>query len=197
MAVAKTRKPAVVAPAAGEPAPREIRFYRANEKPYGAFSNLFPRPVTFEGRTYPTAEHAYQAGKPRNESVREWLLSAPTPALLAMAAHGLYTWDIVSNWSTIKTDRMRDVLRCKFTQHADLRILLLSTEDARLVEAASSNTPTNRFWGEVNGKGRNMLGRLLMDLRAEFRRKPDPRVASPEPYCLSEALSPPSKTSAS
>ena len=30
----------------------EIRFYRASEKPYGAFSNLFRRPVTFEGETF-------------------------------------------------------------------------------------------------------------------------------------------------
>lgn len=193
MAVTKASNRAQVAPTASEPARPEIRFYRANEKPYGAFSNLFPRPVTFEGRTYPTAEHAYQAGKPRNQSVREWLLSAPTPSLLAMAAHGLYTWDIVSNWSAIKTDRMRDVLRCKFTQHADLRTLLLSTEDARLVEAASSNTPTNRYWGEVNGKGRNMLGRLLMNLRTELRRQPDSHIPSPEPYLLTAALSPPSK----
>ena len=27
----------------------------------------------------------------------------------------------------------------------------------------------NRLWGEVNGKGRNMLGQLLMELRASLR----------------------------
>ena len=51
----------------------EIPFYRASEKPYGAFSNLARRPITFEGRVFPTAEHAYQAGKVRKEEVREWL----------------------------------------------------------------------------------------------------------------------------
>src|SRR5260370_28318355 len=89
-------------------AAKEIRFYRANEKPYGVFSNLFPRPIFFEGREFPTAEHAYQAGKARKQQVREWILSAPTPGLVAMAAHGLYTWDIVSDWSKIKYDRMRE-----------------------------------------------------------------------------------------
>jgi hypothetical protein len=68
----------------------EIHFYRANEKPYGAFSNLFRRKLVFEGKEYETAEHAYQAGKARKEKVRDWILSAPSPALLAMAAHGLY-----------------------------------------------------------------------------------------------------------
>ena len=69
----------------------EIHFYRANEKPFGVFSNLYRRPITFEGRVFPTSEHAYQAGKARKDEVREWLLSAPTPGLVAMAAHGLYT----------------------------------------------------------------------------------------------------------
>jgi ribA/ribD-fused uncharacterized protein len=149
--------------------PKEIRFYRADEKPYGAFSNLFPSPIVFEGRVFPTAEHAYQAGKARKEAVREWLLSAPTPGLVAMAAHGLYTWDIVPNWSQIKFDRMREVLRAKFSQHEDLRQALLSTGEARIVEAARVANGVNRTWGEVNGKGLNMLGVLLMDVRAELK----------------------------
>lgn len=152
-----------------ESAPREIRFYRANEKPYGVFSNLFQRAITFEGEVFATAEHAYQAGKARKKQVRDWILSAPTPGLLAMAAHGLYTWDIVPDWSRIKYDRMRAVLCAKFTQHADLRDILLSTGDARLVEAGTVQNIVNHTWGEVNGKGKNMLGVMLMELRQEFR----------------------------
>src|SRR3546814_12545569 len=72
----------------------EIRFYRASEKPYGAFSNLYRREVEFEGEVFPTSEHAYQAGKARKPAVRKWLMEAPSPALLAMAAHGLYYWDV-------------------------------------------------------------------------------------------------------
>lgn len=146
----------------------EIHFYRANEKPYGVFSNLFRRPIDFEGRVYPTAEHAYQAGKARKEDVREWILSAPSPSLVAMAAHGLYTWDIVPDWSRTKFDRMRNVLSAKFTQHEDLKELLLSTGNARLVEAGRTDNPVNRTWGEVNGKGLNMLGVLLMEVRGEI-----------------------------
>ena len=148
-----------------------ILFYRANERPYGAFSNLFQRPIMFDGREYPSAEHAYQAGKARREEVRAWILSAPTPSLVAMAAHGLYTWDIVPHWSKIKFDRMRDVLRAKFTQHDDLRDLLLSTGDARIVESGRVANQVNRTWGEVNGKGLNMLGILLMELREELRQQ--------------------------
>lgn len=147
----------------------EIPFYRSNEKPYGAFSNLYRRPVVYEGQEFPTSEHAYQAGKARKESVRNWILSAPSPALVAMAAHGLYTWDISPDWSKVKFDRMRGVLYAKFSQHPDLRELLLSTGNARLVECATVDNPVNRLWGEVNGKGKNMLGNLLMEVREQFR----------------------------
>ena len=149
----------------------EIRFYRASEKPYGAFSNLYRRPILFEGETFMTSEHAYQSGKARKPEVRAWMLSAPSPALVAMAAHGLYYWDIVPGWSRSKFDRMRGVLQAKFTQHADLRALLLATGDARLVESATVDNEVNRLWGEVNGEGRNMLGELLMELRTALRQE--------------------------
>lgn len=96
-------------------------------------------------------------------------MAAPTPALLAMAAHGLYYWDIAPDWSLKKFERMRNVLRAKFTQHSDLAELLLSTGHARLVEAPTTDSPVNRTWGEVKGIGENMLGRLLMEIREELR----------------------------
>ena len=88
----------------------EIRFYRASEKPYGPLSNLYRRPVEFQGEVFATSEHAYQAGKARKPEVRKWLMEAPSPSLLAMAAHGLYYWDVAPGWSKLKFDRMRKVL---------------------------------------------------------------------------------------
>src|SRR3546814_9097738 len=93
----------------------EIRLYRANEKPYGAFSNVFRRPVFFEDTIFPTSEHAYQAGKARKPEVRAWLLAAPSPALVAMAAHGLYTWDIVPDWrSEEHTSELQSLMRISY-----------------------------------------------------------------------------------
>jgi ribA/ribD-fused uncharacterized protein len=146
----------------------EVRFYRANEKPYGAFSNLYRREIDFEGERFATSEHAYQAGKARKPEVRKWLMDAPSPGLLAMAAHGLYVWDINSDWSKVKFDRMKRVLQAKFTQHEDLKQLLLSTGTARLVESATVDNAVNRLWGEVKGVGKNKLGELLMEVRSEL-----------------------------
>jgi hypothetical protein len=63
---------------------------------------------------------------------------------------------------------MRAVLRAKFEQHPDLKALLISTGEARLVEAGTVNNAVNRLWGEVDGKGQNMLGVMLMELRSEY-----------------------------
>ncbi len=49
----------------GTEAQKEICFCWANECPYGAFSNLYHQEIEFEDRVYPTAGHAYQAGKAR------------------------------------------------------------------------------------------------------------------------------------
>lgn len=145
---------------------KEIRFYRASEKPFGVFSNLYRRPMRFEHIEFPTAEHAYQYGKPRKVAVRDWLMAAPSPALLAMAAHGLFPWDITPGWSQAKVGRMRRVLFEKFRQHEDLREILIGTGDAQLIEAGTIDNEVNRFWGIVpSGAGQNMLGKLLMDIR--------------------------------
>ena len=147
----------------------EINFYRANERPYGKFSNLYRRKIIFEGEEYETSEHAYQAGKPRKPEVREWLLAAPSPSLLAAAAHSLYYWDIAPGWSIEKFERMREVLWVKFAQHEDLKELLLSTGDARIVECPTVDNEVNLLWGEVRGVGKNMLGEMLMEVRAGLR----------------------------
>ncbi len=151
----------------------EIRFHRASERPHGVFSNLYRRAMEFEGESYPTAEHAYQSGKPRKSEVRAWLLAAPSPSLLAMAAHGLYSWDIAPGWSAGRFERMTRVVRAKFGQHADLAAILLGTGDARLVETPAEDAPVNRRWGEVRVRGQwvgtNWLGMILGMIRTELR----------------------------
>jgi predicted NAD-dependent protein-ADP-ribosyltransferase YbiA (DUF1768 family) len=72
---------------------------------------------------------------------------------------------------------MKCVLRAKFSQHSDLGLLLLSTGSARLVEAGRVNNAVNRLWGEVNGKGQNMLGKMLMELREELAKSDPPEAA--------------------
>jgi ribA/ribD-fused uncharacterized protein len=148
----------------------EIRFYRSNEKPFGCFSNLYRRKVWFHDREYETSEHAYQAGKARDPMVAWWILAAPKPHLVASAAHGLLSFDIMPGWSKNRRARMREVVECKFRQHPDLAEILLSTGDARIVESSKTNNEVNRRWGEVEGVGgANWLGLILMEVRETLK----------------------------
>ncbi len=60
---------------------------------------------------------------------------------------------------------MRKAVRAKVTQHADVRETLLATGSARIVE----HTTNDRYWADGgDGSGKNMLGRILMEVRDEL-----------------------------
>ena len=93
-------------------------------------------------------------------------MKAPKPHLLAILSHGLFSWDIVENWSKIKVDRMYNVLKVKFSD-VELREQLLETGNSILIE----DSKTDPFWGAgKKGTGKNMLGKLLMKVREEIRK---------------------------
>ena len=66
----------------------------------------------------------------------------------------------VENWEDINVGVMKRALLQKFSQHKDLRELLLKTGNKDLVE----HTAKDKFWGDGGGLGlgQNMLGQLLM-----------------------------------
>lgn len=67
---------------------------------------------------------------------------------------------------------MRDAVRAKFTQHDELKALLLSTGNALLVE----HTENDSYWGDGgDGSGKNRLGRILMQIRDELKDAEDGR----------------------
>jgi hypothetical protein len=70
------------------------------------------------------------------------------------------------DWEAVKDDIMREAVRAKFTQHAGLQAILLSTGHAEIVE----HTTNDSYWGDGgDGSGKNMLGRILMEAREELR----------------------------
>lgn len=148
-----------------------IKFYSVSA-PYGEFSNFSPHPFTLGGRTWPTSEHYFQAqkfpGTPHEEDIR--LKKSP---MIAARKGRDRKRPLRPDWGQVKDDIMRAALRAKFTQHPGLSSLLLSTQDAPLVE----HTRNDSYWGDGgNGTGRNRLGTLLMELRAKLREE-DPWTA--------------------
>jgi ribA/ribD-fused uncharacterized protein len=141
-----------------------INFYHLNE-PFGEFSNFARFPIRLRGKTWPTSEHFFQAqkfaGTPREEEVRQAKSPGEAARLGRDRKHRLR-----SDWESAKDDVMREAVRAKFSQHDELRALLLSTGDEILVE----HTENDSYWGDGgDGSGKNMLGRILMEVREELR----------------------------
>ncbi|WP_424949526.1 NADAR family protein [Deinococcus sp.] len=147
----------------------QILFY-ATDKPFGGFSNFSRHPIELDGLLWPTSEHYFQAqkfaGTPHAEEVR----AQPTPMLAAQIGRRR-DLPLRPDWEAVKDEVMMAALRAKFTQHPELRELLLGTADAELVE----HTANDRYWADGgDGSGRNRLGELLTELRTELRKEPTP-----------------------
>ncbi|MEM7235149.1 MAG: NADAR family protein [Planctomycetota bacterium] len=154
-----------------------IRFYSTGDE-YGEFSNFAPYPITLEGKRWPTTEHFFQAQKFDDSAYRERIRRANSPAIAARLGRSRKV-RIRRSWESTKIAVMRRAVDAKFRQHESLRELLLSTGTATLVE----HTVHDSFWGDGgNGRGRNQLGRILMEVRDSLgpneRTKPKLRRSS-------------------
>ena len=153
------------------PEPVVINFYSTTGE-YGCFSNFSRHAVFLKGKRWPTSEHYFQAqkfaGTPHEEGVR----ACKRPAEAAAMGRDRKL-PLRRDWESVKEGVMADALRAKFTQHEELKAILLDTGDAVLVE----HTANDNYWGDGgDGSGKNRLGHLLMQLRAELRAESGPRA---------------------
>lgn len=143
----------------------EIRFYRTRG-PHGYMSNFSPHGFTDEsGNYWPTSEHYYQAAKfLGHDDLIEQVRLAKSP--MAAASLGRRLSPLREDWEDVKDDVMRRALFLKFTQNLDIQMNLLETGDDTLIE----DSPTDFYWGcGASNNGKNMLGKLLMELRDDLR----------------------------
>jgi len=115
--------------------------------------------VTYEGITYPSSEHAYQASKTLDYEERIIIASIGRPSDAKRRGRQLKLRD---DWESVKLDVMRRIVMNKFLENKDLAELLISTGEEELVEV---NTWGDTFWGVCDGKGENWLGKILMSTR--------------------------------
>ena len=127
-------------------------------------SNFSPYPVKYNGVAYKNAEAAFQAQKCIKPDDR--LLFADLDSSQAKKLGRKIS--LRPDWEFCKVNIMREIVQAKFNQNADLRERLLSTGDEYLEEG---NDWGDRIWGTVDGKGANLLGLILMELRTQFRCK--------------------------
>ncbi len=142
----------------------QILFYKPSEA-YGEFSNFSRHSIQLKEKLWPTSEHYFQAQKFSGTEHEEAVRIAKSPMVAARMGRSRER-PLRPDWESVKDDIMREALRAKFTQHPQLRSLLLSTGDAQLIE----HTTNDRYWADGgDGSGKNRLGELLMELRAQLR----------------------------
>jgi len=148
-----------------ESAMEKIRFYRVDDE-YGCFSNFSPHPVKMKGKVWPTSEHYFQAQKFVGTAHEEEIRRVKSPMIAARMGRDRKR-PLRHDWESVKDEIMFEAVRAKFTQHEELRKILLATEDAEIIE----HTGKDSYWGDGgDGSGRNMLGKTLMLVREELRK---------------------------
>jgi ribA/ribD-fused uncharacterized protein len=129
---------------------------------YSFLSNFYWHKFKYDGMTYRTAEHAFQAQKTLSLSERAAIKGADSPGAAKRMGRRV---KIREGWDNMKAEIMEGIVRAKF-KDPELRKLLVATGDAELIEG---NHWGDTYWGVCNGHGRNQLGKILMLIRAEVR----------------------------
>jgi ribA/ribD-fused uncharacterized protein len=143
-----------------------IEFYSTRDE-YGCFSNFDSSPIMLKGKSWPTAEHYFQAQKFAESEYQEAIRQAKSPMIAARLGRSRKQ-PLRPDWESVKDAVMREAVLAKFTQHEALRAILLGTGDALLVE----HTANDSYWGDGgDGHGKNKLGKILMSVRDELRQK--------------------------
>jgi len=138
---------------------KPINFFRGEN---AFLSNMSESSFKVGQETYPTVEHFFQAMKTTDSAQRAKILAAKTAGEAKKIGR---TVTLRKNWTQIREEVMETALRAKFQQNPELKKKLIDTGDVELIEG---NTWGDTFWGQVNGKGSNKLGKLLMKIRDEL-----------------------------
>jgi ribA/ribD-fused uncharacterized protein len=130
-----------------------------------------PIVIEYEGISYPSVEHAFQAAKTDNKRLKRAISKSSTPGYAKQLGRNVL---LRENWDEVRLDVMENLLRLKFFTRSnwseELLAKLLETHPERLQEG---NHWDDDFWGKVKSSdgvvwiGDNHLGKLLMKLRRE------------------------------
>jgi len=141
-----------------------IRFYKVNEA-YGCFSNFSKHGFELDGKYWMTSEHYFQAQKFVGSDFEEEVRLAKTPMEAARMGRDRNK-PLRQDWEQVKDEIMMKAVLQKFTTHSDIRDILISIGNEEIIE----ETTDDYYWGcGTTGTGKNMLGKILMEVRSLLR----------------------------
>jgi predicted NAD-dependent protein-ADP-ribosyltransferase YbiA (DUF1768 family) len=134
--------------------------------PFGWMGNMAPQELKYADQSFFTSEALFQWLRFESfEDIRK------NRALLGRGE----MWDEAES----DIELMRVCLRGKLAQHPYLAALLVGSDERVIVEDCTARPRESAaFWGAIRERGywrgRNVLGNLWMELRAELREKSEP-----------------------
>jgi ribA/ribD-fused uncharacterized protein len=146
-----------------------VRFY---EHDFYVLSNFSAFRLEWQGEIFDTSEAAYHAEKFWGYGMVHTSWDLIRTIREAPSAHEAFKIAERNkplrrpDWDDVKVGIMKRILRAKADQHEYVRRKLLATGDRELVE----DSWRDDFWGwGPNRDGKNMLGKLWMEVRSELR----------------------------
>lgn len=154
----------------------EIISFRKTKEEFGGLSNMAPGfPIKVAGVSLRTSEALYQACRfPHMPEVQQLIVNEASPMTAKMRSKP-FRKDTRDHWDNIRVPIMKWCLQVKLAQNwNDFSDLLIRTGDKPIVEDSRKDD----FWGAIKDEwgtfhGRNVLGRLLMELREKLNTDPD------------------------
>ena len=143
------------------------------------FSSMHEAPVQIDGTTFPTVEHYYQWSKAKQFGDAEIQAKImKTASAKSVKSYGKKVKNFNEEaWTERKDQIMRVAVKAKFMQHPELLKKLRDTGTRPIAEA----DPRGKYWGigtsadtskakdPERWPGKNMLGKILMELRTELK----------------------------
>ena len=144
-----------------------VKFWAQRDQ-YGCFSNFYPCTFVWKGLKFNCSEQAFMWTKAtffHDDEIAKKILQETNPMEIKKLGRLVKNFD-ETKWAEVRYSYMLDINIEKYRQNIELRNILISTGDAKIVE----DSPFDYIWGiGKDGSGQNLLGKVLMQVRALYR----------------------------
>lgn len=164
--------------------PRHVLKVKSIQHLHGKYYHLsdlnMHYPFEYQGKTWPSIVHCFQAQKVKEGKRREQIREAPFP---------LKAWQIGrllplrKDWKMVRYNLMREIKKAQLEQHPELVTLLLETKDMDILHGVYHH---DNLWANClchkckHRKGLNWYGKILMELRKRYRRNAKIKIENKE-----------------
>jgi len=143
----------------------EDAVFLGRDDPHHLLASYSRHGFELDGQAWPSVEHYFQAMKFTDPLLRDRIHRVPHPQAAARLARWRF-WKVRRDWKKIQVVVMTRGTWIKCHAHPEVAEALLDTGERLIVESSLYDY----YWGcGRDHRGRNLYGRMLMDIRGRLR----------------------------